>query len=412
MNKARNRSELKYFFRSKNIPTEENFSDLVSSTINYAEDGLRKLDGDPLSIEAQGGIGTQKKVLSFFNSFNDSQPGWILNLNPRVDPENAEETKPGFSLSTTDSKGLLYSRFFVSHENGSVGINTVAPQEKLHVEGRVQAQELTLGRLESESGNTVFFGHNQVETADLSRSYALAQGNYGTTELNSSTRIEFSINRHRTLELNNKGFHISEGMRIYNENMYLGSEEPLALLQVDNDILVTDGGFDRDAAIRITNDAIDCVFLESDGYEYVDFVTLYIQRAGGRTVLGGDLKIEGKVLQEEWKKPDFNGGWGDSSPTESNVGFYKDAMGIVHIRGYALERYDNAPKDFSGEVKSRLIFTLPEEYWPQQQHIFSPYTGLEMPTRIDVHKDGRVVMEGGWTSRFLSFDGIYFRAKS
>ena len=416
MDNKRNRAELKYFFRSKNIPTQENFADLIRSTINYADDGLRKQDGDPLSIEAQGDNGTQKKALSFFNSFDDQQPNWVVNLSPRVNPEIASNTKTGFSLSDTDSSGLLYSRFFISRENGRVGINTVEPTEQLHVNGRIQAQELVLGRLDESDGDKIFLGHMQDDKDSLTNSYALAQDDYGKTTLNSSHQIDFSINNYDLLALNKQGFHISGGMSINHDDAFFGYIKPAASLQVGRDILVTDGGYELQMAVQISSDSINCVQFEENEYEhynnnehaYTERFSLQLQQTGGKTVLGGDLEIKGKIIQEKWIPITFSTGskWRDTYDHQRS-GFYKDSLGMVHLRGSIIDG------EWSGAVSQLIITTLPQGYWPETRLPFLVLGKGPEPTRVDITPEGQVIMvvEGSWkASKFVSLNGISFKA--
>ena len=74
--KKRSRAELKSYFVKNAIPTENNFADLIDGALVQRDDGLVKLPGDPLSLEATGDDTSQKPALSLYRSFTDPQP-WV-----------------------------------------------------------------------------------------------------------------------------------------------------------------------------------------------------------------------------------------------------------------------------------------------------------------------------------------------
>jgi hypothetical protein len=122
----RNRRELKQYFVKNAIPTESNFGELIDGVLNQRDDGIGKLlDGDPLSIEAVGDATSQKKLLQLYNSFGDSEPAWVLSLQPRQNPADASSARAGFSIS--DSAGN--SRLFVERITGNIGVGTIGPLE-------------------------------------------------------------------------------------------------------------------------------------------------------------------------------------------------------------------------------------------------------------------------------------------
>ena len=69
---------------------------------NQKEDGIAKLAGEPLSLQADGNDTSQKKTINFYKNFADPKPAWTLSLNPRVDPNNAATAKPGWSIGDAD----------------------------------------------------------------------------------------------------------------------------------------------------------------------------------------------------------------------------------------------------------------------------------------------------------------------
>jgi len=117
---TRNRAELKSYFVKNSIPTESNFAELVDGMLNQKDDGLVKLPGNPLTIEAAGDSNSEKKVLNIYPSFGDQNPAWTLSLNPRANPNDPATARPGFNIS--DGEGR--SRLFIDRSTGDVGIGT------------------------------------------------------------------------------------------------------------------------------------------------------------------------------------------------------------------------------------------------------------------------------------------------
>lgn len=129
----KNRADLKSYFIKNAIPTESNFAEFIESTLNQREDGLVKLPGAPLSVEATGDASSQKKAINLYTDFTQENPDWVLSLNPRSDPANPATARPGFSIS--DAGGN--SRLFVDPA-GNVGIGNITPDDELDVAGKLR----------------------------------------------------------------------------------------------------------------------------------------------------------------------------------------------------------------------------------------------------------------------------------
>jgi len=127
----RNRSDLKKWFVKNAIPTESNFAELIDGMLNQKDDGVVKLPNDALSIEAAGDATSQKKAIHFYNSFGDNDPTWVLSLNPRQNPADANTARAGLSIG--NSAGA--SRLFIDRDTGNVGIRTINPLSTLTVGG-------------------------------------------------------------------------------------------------------------------------------------------------------------------------------------------------------------------------------------------------------------------------------------
>jgi len=133
----KNRSDLKSYFVKNSIPTESNFADLIDATLNQKDDGIVKLPGDPLSIEAAGDVAGLLKVINFYAKFQDNNPAWSLQLNPRTDPKTAATAKAGFAV--VDGSGA--TRLFIDKASGNLGIGTLSPQAGLAVVGTANVSD-------------------------------------------------------------------------------------------------------------------------------------------------------------------------------------------------------------------------------------------------------------------------------
>ncbi len=116
----RNRKTLKNFFQKGQMPSEENFSDLIDSMVNIVDEGITKSINEGLEISS---IGDSSKLISFFRDIEDKEPLWSIN----ADKENNNLT---FN-SNTNKKLISLS------ENDRVGIGTDTPKTKLDVNGIV-----------------------------------------------------------------------------------------------------------------------------------------------------------------------------------------------------------------------------------------------------------------------------------
>jgi hypothetical protein len=129
------RDELKKFFITNNVPTQGNFYELIDSGFNQLEDGIQRVSGKSIAIQAAGDNG---EVLSFYDT-DSSKPAWLINQNPQTDvPAVPVAHKPGLNIS--DSAGK--SRLFIKSDDGSIGIGTVDPAANLHIKGSNVAQVL------------------------------------------------------------------------------------------------------------------------------------------------------------------------------------------------------------------------------------------------------------------------------
>ena len=126
---AKNRTELKAYYKTNDIPTEQHYGYLINAGLNQKEDGVAKISGQPLSIQAEGDVAGIQPLLAFYKSFSDANPTWSVNQNPRTNANDPNTKKPGLNIA--DSSGT--SRLFIKQDNGNVGIGTIEPSHPVHI---------------------------------------------------------------------------------------------------------------------------------------------------------------------------------------------------------------------------------------------------------------------------------------
>ena len=105
-------------------------------------------------------------------------------------------------------------------------------------------------------------------------------------------------------------------------------------------------------------------------------------------------KIE---VQQGWQSPTMQNGWNRYDTTYEDIGYYKDSLGVVRLKGLA-----------KGGT-SGLMFTLPTGYRPLFRKIFTQQSNAAL-ARVDVSADGTVIATT-YNNAWLSLEGISFRAE-
>jgi hypothetical protein len=104
------------------------------------------------------------------------------------------------------------------------------------------------------------------------------------------------------------------------------------------------------------------------------------------------------VAVEDWQNVSFENSWANEGGSWGGCQYFKDAQGIVHIKGLV-----------KGGVDNTTIFTLPVEYRPTEGRVFMGMTCTGTGKRIDVLTDGTVSLNGTSSSScFISVE-ITFR---
>lgn len=104
--------------------------------------------------------------------------------------------------------------------------------------------------------------------------------------------------------------------------------------------------------------------------------------------------------QQAWIPPTLLNSWVNYSTdvgTYSIAGYYKDSLGIVHLRGLIKDGTINAS-----------AFTLPVGYRPQHRLIISALSA-NVQGEVRIQADGAVIPYDPSTDTWVSLDGISFR---
>ena len=146
----------------------------------------------------------------------------------------------------------------------------------------------------------------------------------------------------------------------------------------------------------------------------VNFLQLAIRRStAGSTAVAwdiGDVYVNeadfyraaiDNIIQPAWvavgTTPGFNTGWGNYGGSWQGAEYYKDPMGIVHLRGLV--------KRSSGSAT--IIFTLPSGHRPASDITF-PTSSNAAFANVDINTYGNVIIVGGSPTVDVSLNGITF----
>lgn len=118
------RNTLKGYFNKGKLPSQENFHDLIESSVNKLDDGLSKSVDEGLMLSP---VGDENKLVSFFRNIEDRSPIWSI----------ATDKKEG-TLQFQDRNGEAIVTF---SQDKNVGINTEDPAYTLEVNGTVGSKQ-------------------------------------------------------------------------------------------------------------------------------------------------------------------------------------------------------------------------------------------------------------------------------
>jgi hypothetical protein len=120
---------------------------------------------------------------------------------------------------------------------------------------------------------------------------------------------------------------------------------------------------------------------------------------------GPQLLIVGKIGSEYWHEiggpgePAFQNGWVNLGGEWDTAGYFKDAFGIVHLKGLVK----------SGVVgEGTHVFTLPIGFRLPASQLFITFNDNGQ-SRLNVKPDGGVSWSGGAGNAYSSLSGVSFR---
>lgn len=123
--KLENRDTLKNYFKNGSRPTASNFSSLIDSMINKADDGISKTRKDGLILAPEGE--ESDTVMSFSNKVGDLQgPNWSIALQ--------QGANPGLGIMQPISPTESETRLFFN-KDGNIGVHTQEPKTNFDVHG-------------------------------------------------------------------------------------------------------------------------------------------------------------------------------------------------------------------------------------------------------------------------------------
>ena len=132
------RDGLKALFKSGQMPSEQDFSTLIESTVNRIDEGFEKTADDGLRISQ---IGTGR-LLSFYENLSVNSPQWFLEMGPRAFGERSLHVVSRGSESPASVLSLVRRAGNEAPERGAriaVGVNNRDPHHELDVAGTVRS---------------------------------------------------------------------------------------------------------------------------------------------------------------------------------------------------------------------------------------------------------------------------------
>lgn len=206
------RQSLYSFFETGDIPTQEEFADLIDSYIHREEDGvfIYKLEdtikrfgvgiAQPpyrLGVAAEG---ETQKLISLHD--DEGVHKWSVNMDPFVSDSK------GFNLAQETANGSE-SRLFIDQNSGNIGLGSFDPEEKLQLEGSSPTSIIGLKVLNNATvvNNGWSIGHLQEEDKNrdgglsinskvenpIERLFINPSGNVGINQPLPQTKLHISL---------------------------------------------------------------------------------------------------------------------------------------------------------------------------------------------------------------------------
>lgn len=135
--RKRDRQTLKNYFKRGALPSEEQFSDLIESSLNMLDDGFSRSPANGIEIATHG---ERDRLVTFFRGTQPTDAKWSLGFRDDQDrlhflPRMDEEARPALTVAP----------------EGCVGVNRGDPAWALDVNGVVRAEGRIGGQLTEET---------------------------------------------------------------------------------------------------------------------------------------------------------------------------------------------------------------------------------------------------------------------
>lgn len=172
------RNILETYFETGDIPTAEQFKDLLDSYVHQTDDGVTVYPVPSTTVKHFGiGVDNPQSRLGV-RSIEDTtrsaialydigalNAGWYVSLKP--------DNNPGLSMDESTVTGNQ-SRLFIQQSTGNIGIGTTNPSEKLEVKASTSAGVTALKLFNTATlNNGVFIGHKQSSNANENGAFSI-----------------------------------------------------------------------------------------------------------------------------------------------------------------------------------------------------------------------------------------------
>lgn len=281
------RQDLYSFFETGDIPTQEEFADLIDSYIHREEDGVFVYK--PTDIIKRFGVGiaqppyrlgiaAEGDVQSLISLHDgNGTHRWSINMDPLV------SDLKGFNLAQETANGSE-SRFFINETSGNVGVGNLDPEEKLQIEHNSPSSIVGLKML-----NNATVANNGWSIGHLQEEDELRDGG-----LSVRSKVDNPIERLFINPSGNVG--VNEPLPQTKLHVSLPLEDPNSVI-----------GLTADSGVMNIGPITESVVFDSRGLqarqgEYIDDTlsleasTLNLQHIGGEILIHGALSDGRKVI--------------------------------------------------------------------------------------------------------------------
>jgi hypothetical protein len=363
--------------------------DLVWVEGNLRVDGNARLFGGKLDF--RDGAGQNSNVpLAIDRSEDNGHGGRDLRLLIGYDEAGDNRLAAGPLI------GSDFAARLVVRDDGNVGLGTESPEHNLQIGDAGMPVSLSLRGPDGDPASGVLAFEDEAGTAQhwfkFVHDTQAEQLKITSAEVDPILTIERTTGHvgigttdpDRQLHLKQAATHSANGLRIENAESTRN-----VLIAVGHNSAVIDAY--SDAHLLLRTNGIGRLFIDNAS-GYVGIGTS--GPAAKLEVSGGETILE----QQSWQTPTLQSGWENYGSGYNPVGYFKDSLGIVHLRGVV-----------ENGTEETTIFTLPAAYRPAHRELHAVETYQNVNGRIDIKANGDVWVRTG-SPDWISLDGITFRA--